>query len=463
MRDDKVLVERLVAHARGLRYEELPQEALELARLLVLDSLGTGLGGFQRALGQKAARFAEARQGREEATVLGTGLRTSAEEAAFANGVMIKILGMDDSHRTGSHIASQVIPAALATAEQVGTSGRDLLTAIVGTYELAVRVGHTVHKAQRERGLDIKGTVGAMAAALVAGLCAGLDEQALVHAVSLAADMASGTEQYVYEGGRCDTKDLIAGFAAKNGVFAMNLARAGFYGARGALDGEYGFLRAFGGGYDEAAFADLGQRYAILTTAFKPHGGCRHTHQAVDAVQQILREAPLDPAQIAAIRVETYQSALQPHFRVDPEPPSQSVAGLSIRVAIAVALTQGSAWPEDFRHWDDDEVQRLRRMVEIAVEPEIQANYPDMNGSRVLLTLQNGETRSGYVRNAKGEPEFRMSPQEMREKFEVLTRDILPPEAIEEIVALCGNLQDEPDVARLMQLAAVRQREAVAA
>ena len=463
MKEQHVLVERLVRHAMSLRFEDIPSEAIDIARWLVFDSLGTGLGGFQRELGRKAARFAEARRGREEATVLGTGVRTSAEEAAFANGVMIKILGMDDSHRTGSHIASQVVPAALASAELHGTSGRDLLTAIVGTYDLAVRVGHTVRSAQRQRGLDIKGTVGAMAAALVAGLCADLDEETVIHAVSLAADMASGTEQYVFEGGDCDTKDLIAGFAAKNGVFAVNLARSGFYGPRGALDGQYGFFRAFGDGYDPAVFDDLGQHFAITTTAFKPHGGCRHTHQAVDAVQQILREELLDPGQISAIKVETYQAALQPHFRIDPEPPSQGVAGLSIRVAVAVALTEGSAWPNDFKNWDSPEVRRLRRLVDIAVEPEIETNYPDMNGSRVIVTLNNGDLHTGYVRNAKGEPEFRMSPQEMREKFEVLTRELLSQEAIDEISAICSNLQDERNVDRLLELTAAPEIQLVGA
>lgn len=460
---DRSLVERLVQYALALRYEVIPPEAIDIARWLVFDSLGTGLGGYQRDLGRRAVRFAAARRGPAEATVLGSGLQTTAEEAAFTNGVMIKILGMDDSHRTGSHIAAQVVPAALATAEAHGTSGRDLLTAIVATYDLAVRVGHTVRAAQRRRGLDIKGTVGAMAAALVSGLCAGLDEEVLTHAVGMAADLSSGTEQYVYEGGDCDTKDLIAGFAARNGVFAVNLAQSGFYGPRGALDGEYGFFRAFGDGYDPAVFDDLGQHFAITTTAFKPHGGCRHTHQAVDAVQQILSQEPLDTDRIRGVTVETYQAALQPHFRIDPNPPSQGVAGLSIRVAIAIALTQGSAWPNDFRHWDDAEVRRLRRLVDIAVEPEIEANYPDMNGSRVIVELDDGTRHEGYVANAKGEPEFRMSEPELREKFKVLTQDVLSDAAIAEIYDICSNLQNEPDVNRLLALTAASEIQAVGA
>ena len=452
MSKEMTLVEEVVRFAIELKYEDIPPEDLDIARWLVFDSLGTGLGGYQQQLGQKTAVFACSRPAVNEATVLGNGARISSEDAAFANGTMIKILGMDDSHRSASHIASQVIPAALAVAEAHQTTGRKLLTAIVAAYDLAVRVGCAVRFEQRRRGLDIKGTVGVMAAALAAGLCANLDEATLVQAVALAADLSSGTEQYVYEGGQCDTKDLIAGFAARNGVFAVNLAKSGFYGPRGALDGEYGFFRAFGDGYDGDIFADLGEHFAILTTAFKPHGGCRHTHQAVDAVQVILRDGELDPTQIEKVEVQTYAYALKPHFRINPDPPARDVAGLSIRVATALALVRGSTWPDDYQHWDEPEVQRLRRLVRLSIEPEIEGNYPDQNGCRVIVTLADGSVREGYVPFAKGEPEFRISPDDLRQKFHMLTHGILTNEEAQEIYRVCAQLEDADDVSYLMKL-----------
>ncbi len=452
MSENSTLVEKIVEYATALRYEDIPEQALDVARNLVFDSLGTGLGGYQRPLGQKTAAFACSRTAVQEATVLGVGAQTSAEDAAFANGLMIKILGMDDSHRTGSHIAAQVVPAALATAEVHGTSGRQLLTAIVAAYDLAVRVGHTVRVEQRRRGLDQKGTVGTMAAALVAGLCARLEPSMLTHAIAMAADLSSGTEQYVYEGGNCDTKDLIAGFAARSGVFAVNLAASGFFGPSGALDGEYGFFRAFGDGYDPTIFNDLGRHFAILSTGFKPHGGCRHTHQAIDAVQSILRKDELQSKSVAGIEVQTYDYALKPHFRIDPNPPSRDVAGLSIRVATALALVRGSAWPRDYLHWDDPEVRRLRQLVKLTVEPEIEKNYPNQNGCRVLLTLADGSIRQGYVPFAQGEPEFPISHDQLRLKFNMLSQEILPESRRDAIYKMCTNLAAIEDIGQLMAL-----------
>ena len=210
---------------------------------------------------------------------------------------------MDDSHRSAGHIASQVVPAVLATAEAYGASGEEMIVAIVAAYDFAVRVGRQVRPVQRARGLDLKGTLGTISATLAVARCAGLDRETLINCVALAADLSSGTEQYVYEGGPCDTKDLIAGFAARNAVFALRLAESGFYGPRGALDGEYGFFRAFGDGYEADMFADLGEEFAILGTGFKPHGGCRHTHQAIDAVQAILAQGPVDICAIEKIQL----------------------------------------------------------------------------------------------------------------------------------------------------------------
>ncbi len=462
MSDSSNLLEEIVDYAISLRYEDIPAEAVELAKAIVFDSIGTGLGGYQRALGQKAVRYAQSMMGGDEATLLGSGRSVSLEGAAFANGVMIKILGMDDSHRSAGHIASQVVPAVLAVGEAFHNTGEELILAIVAAYDFAVRVGRLVRPMQRERGLDLKGTLGVIAAALAVARCARLDRDAMLNCVALAADLASGTEQYVYEGGPCDTKDLIAGFAARNAVFALRLAQSGFFGPRGALDGQYGFFRAFGGrgsvhapqGFDPALFSDLGSNFAILGTGFKPHGGCRHTHQAIDAVQAILQAGPLDIAAIKSIELGTYGYATRPSFRVDANPPSREVAGLSIRVSTAVALWRGSAWPQDFSNWDAPEVRRLRNLIDVRVDEEIEADYPRLNGCRLRIVLDNGEVRQTFLPNMKGEPEFRMSQAELREKFAVLTLDLFPQQHAERIYALCRRLESIARISDLTRLCA---------
>ncbi len=169
-------------------------------------------------------------------------------------------------------------------------------------------------------------------------------------------------------------------------------------------------------------------------------------------MQQILKEVQPDPDEIERVTVRTYQYALQPSFRIDPNPPSREVAGLSIRVATAVALVRHSTWPDDYRYWDDPAVERLRNVVELEVDPEIQANYPDKNGCRVEIQLRDGKHYEGYTEYAKGEPELPMSDEELRNKFGALTRDLLPREQVDELYQRCMNLEAETDLGALLRL-----------
>lgn len=448
------LVDRIASYAAGLQLAQIPAPARETACRLVFDTLGTALGGYQTPLGRRAAAYGAECHSGAEAQVIGDGRRATAEGAAFANATMAKILGMDDSHRTAGHIAASVVPAALAVAGPARTTGAELVAAIVAAYDVAVRLGAHVRHEQRRRGLDLKGTIGPIAAAIAAGRCAGLGAEGIADAVGLAADMAGGTEQYVYEPGSCDTKDLIAGFAAKSAVAAVRLAEAGFAGPRGAIDGPYGFLQAFGPGAESGAglLDDLGERFRIVETAFKPHGGCRHTHQAVDAVQALLADGPLDLDAVEGVSVHTYAYALEPHFRVDPDPPGRAVAGLSIRVATALALVKGSAWPADFAAWDDPDVRRLRHMVAVAVDPEVEAAYPDRNGATVAVRLAGGRMRSAQVPFARGEPEAPLGAADLRRKAQALAGDLLPPDVLDALHERCAHLEQLPSTDSLLAL-----------
>ncbi|PJF24722.1 MAG: hypothetical protein CUN53_16405, partial [Phototrophicales bacterium] len=120
---DSSLLGKIADHAVNLDLSDIPADAVELAKWLIFDSIGTALGGYQRELGKKAVRYGKAAMRGDAATLIGDGARLSMEGAAFTNAVMTKILGMDDSHRNAGHIASQVVPVVLAVGEAHNTSG----------------------------------------------------------------------------------------------------------------------------------------------------------------------------------------------------------------------------------------------------------------------------------------------------------------------------------------------------
>ncbi|MDE0610696.1 MAG: MmgE/PrpD family protein [Anaerolineaceae bacterium] len=442
-------VDVIAGHAATLRFEDLGEKTVLRARQVVLDTLGTSLGGYQTRRGRMMADFAARHYPGDEATLIVDGRACSAGGAALANGVMAHALGMDDTSRLAGHVAAELVPLLLVLGEHLRLGGRELITALAVGYDVFEAIQPTVKEWQRERGLDHKSHVGSMAAAVTAAVAMGLDQEQIGNALALAMDMASGTEQYVYDGFVCDT--LLSGIGARNGIEAARMAAFGFRGPPGALDGPYGYFHAYGPGYDPAALESLGTRQALAETGFKPHAGCRHVHSCVDATQALRNSnGALDLDAIAAIEVDIYLNAITPHFRVDPEPANAYQACYSLPVTVAVTLQRGSFYKADIQAWDDPQVRRLRRLVRVGLEEELEK--AGRNGCEVRITMDDGRKYRGRVEYARGEPENMMSDAEFEGKFRKLGGDLLPEEGIVALIDACAHLEELEDVGQLLRL-----------
>lgn len=433
------------------QYRDLSALAITRARQVTLDFIGTMLGGYQTRLGALAADYAAQMQPGAEAGIIGDGRRSTVEGAAWANATMGKYLGMDDSHRTAGHVASQLVPVALTLGEHLGLTGEQYILALAVGYDVMDLVHSAVDSWQRERGLDHKSQAGTFGGAATAAKAMGLSVEETINALALAMDMACGTEQYVWDAGNCDTKDLLAGYGARNGIYAAKLARFGFRGPPGALDGDYGYFHAFGPGYDPA-FLDALDGEALARTGFKPHAGCRHVHSCVDATHDLLKSGKPDLAAIASIEVDSYLEAITPEFRVNYEPRNVGQAGFSLPVTVSVILTRGSWFREDIATFDEPEQRRLRQLVKVGLDEKIQASHPLTNGCEVRITTDDGGQYTGRVEYAKGEPENMLTEAEFEEKFRYLVGDLLPPEQIASLLDGCERLETLLDVGELVRL-----------
>lgn len=431
--------------AATLRYEGIPASSVTRARQLVLDTVGLALGGQRTPLGRALAAFAAGRLPGDEATIIGSE-RASVEGAAFANAATAKIVGMEDTNRAYGHVAVEVVPAALAAAESTRRTGRDLIAAVVAGYEVFGRVGRQVRQAHLARGMDIKGTVGTLAAAAAAGAALGLDSDRVGHALAIAASLAAGLETYVHDPEESHTEHLIAGFAARHGVMAARLAGSGFRGPKGAIDGPGGFASAFGDGFGEGTLADLGARFEIESAGVKPHAGCRHVHQAVDAVLEARRQGAIDLDRVVQIDVGTYRHALAAPFRTTLSPNSPAAAAYSLPVATAVALVFGGFAPEHVVRYTDQRVRALLPKLRVREVPEFQAFHPHKNGCLVRITLDDGRVREGRVEYARGEPEHMLTDQEFEDKFRALAGEQLPAADVDRWIAALWALDAADDV-----------------
>lgn len=223
----------------------------EVARRAVRGSDAPGVAAAARALG--------ALEPPEEATVLGSGARTSIVSAALLNGFAA---GADESAPDGAAggIAAAVVPAALAVAEWRGAPGEEVLAAVAVGLEVAARVRAGLGDQPSARGWTPAGPVAQLGAAAAAGRALGLDGEHLALALGIASVQPGGLEA----GRGTPVGALAPGRAAAAGVEAALLAERGFSAPAGAIEGRRGLAHVIAREFDAAAMvAELGERWTI--------------------------------------------------------------------------------------------------------------------------------------------------------------------------------------------------------
>ncbi len=444
-----MLSRKLAEFIAGVRYENLPPETIRLARLALLDWLGSALGGGREKPALLALRVLGAQGGSPQATLLPGGEKTSALNAALGNGIASHILELDDVHR-GSivHAGAVVMPAALATAEMLHANGRKLIEAIVAGYELAIRVGEAVSPSHYYYWHNT-GTCGTFGACAAAGKLLGLGPEQMVWALGNAGTQAAGFWEFLRDGAM--SKHLHPGKAAQNGLLAALLAQEGFTGAQAILEGEKGFCRAMAPEFNLALLTDsLGQPpYRIEGNSFKIHSSCRHTHPAIDIVLDLLARHPISPAQVAGIEVRTYQTALD--ITANPEPQTIYAAKFSLPFCVALALAQGSCALADFSEENlrNPEIRALMGRVRLVVDAHLDSLHPAKWPAIVTLTLTSGEVHQGRTDFPLGDPENPADAEMLMAKFRRLASRAWAAPKVEALLAAVLSLEKVKDVAEL--------------
>jgi hypothetical protein len=77
------LAERLARYAANLKYEDLPDDVVRLAKRAILDTIGCAYGGYDAGPSKIAIKLAGDVSARQPATVLISGIKTSPDLAVF--------------------------------------------------------------------------------------------------------------------------------------------------------------------------------------------------------------------------------------------------------------------------------------------------------------------------------------------------------------------------------------------
>ena len=210
-----------------LRYEELPSEVIARAKRVLLDTLGCALGAIAAEPVRAAQRVVALQGGNPQATILGLGRKASCDQAAFLNGMALRYFDYNDYIALGRpNHASINVAAALAVAEMQGASGKDLILGLVAGYELEVRLRDAI-AAKRREGWDDTSIEAQYACAATAGKLLQLDAVKLANALAIAGSNANTLAEVRRGAELTPAKGAAEPMAARNGVFAALLARAG--------------------------------------------------------------------------------------------------------------------------------------------------------------------------------------------------------------------------------------------
>ena len=427
--------------------KDLRREVKSAVSDVVLDTLGAIVGGSRLPENAAFARLAAKRSSPATATIFGHSEKAEPMYATLVNATAGVALEMDEGNRFGGgHPAIHVLPGAVAVAEEMGASGRQLAEAILVGYEVESRVGGATVPRDNVHSHGHWGTIGTAAA--VAKLRDYSPEQ-VRSVINLAASMSpANTWTPCFEG--ATIRNLYPGRSGLQGILADHLFQCGFTGLADGPTDVFGSI--LGESFDpQAAVRGLGGTYRIEQNYFKFYACCRYNHPALEAVLSLRRREKLSPEQVEAVDVVT---ALYPAGMVGDYPRNMLGAKFSIPYAVAAALVRDAADVPAFfaKAMDDGRIRALAARVSVEPDPEMSARSDDSLTARVSVRLKDGRVLSettGIVRGDAGNPVPR---EELVDKFFSLTTDILGQERAQAVVETVDRLEGLSDVGELTTL-----------
>ena len=407
---------QLAGFAAGLHFDQIPDAVVRKTEDLLVDWLASAVAGKGARPVESIVRFTEAMGPAEGASeVIVTRKRTTPYLAAMANAAASHFAEQDDVHN-GSvfHPATVVFPAAVAVAQALGASGKQLLAASVAGYEVGIRVGEFLGRSHYKV-FHTTGTAGTLAAAAAVGNLLGLDAQQMRHAFGSAGTQSAGLWEFLRTA--ADSKQLHTAHAAAAGLMSAYLAQDGFTGADRIFEGAQGMAAGMSDDADAMNLNDrLGNRWATAETSFKYHASCRHTHPAADALAQVMRECHLQPEAVARVVTHVHQGAIDVLGPVvDPVTVHQSKFSMGTVLAL-VARFGHAGLPEFDQHFRDAETIRFRDKVEMVLDPEVDGAYPRRWIGKVTVQTVDGRVLHGRVDEPRGDPGNTLSRDQLTAK-----------------------------------------------
>ncbi len=448
------LAEVLGARVAALQWRDLPAEALQWAKVGILDTVGVTLAGSREPAPRLAARSLDLAPG--PSLIFGDTRRVGALDAAFVNGTASHVLDFDDCNNTlGGHPSAPVLSALFPLADELGAGGRDFVLAYVAGFEVETKLALAVNFHHYTKGWHPTATLGTFGAAAACARLMGLDAQKTGVALALAASFAAGIKANF----GTMAKPMHVGHCARNGVLAARLAQNGFTANPAEVfEHQQGFLNVFNGPgtYDAQRALDAWAAPLDIVKpgiAIKQYPCCGSTHPAIDAMLDLVARGRIEPDNVARIDAWIHARRLQHTNRPNPDSPLD--AKFSLQYVIARALVDGHVGVADFdgSAYRDPRVLALLPRVHVAPYDDTQFTADNHFGGAVRVALRDGSVATARVEQALGRTsENPVPPDRLRSKFALCAATVLRDAAVAPIAEAIECIETLGDMRALTNL-----------
>ncbi|NLT15360.1 MAG: MmgE/PrpD family protein [Clostridiales bacterium] len=445
-----------------IKYDNLPKKVIDETKKQVLDFIGVALGGYGQAGAKEIRELAIEWGGAPQSTIISSGVKVPAPNAAQANATMVHSLDFDDVHEAAiMHPGVVTISTALAMAEyRGGLSGRDFIQAIavggdmISRMGLATRPGDNVHK----YGWHLTTLNGFMTSAAVAAKILGLNEDQMISAIGIGYHQSSGNGQAVKDG--VLTKRLGPGFAVRGGIQAAMLAQKGVTGARNSMEGVQGFYYVYHGNcYSrDILVGDLGRRFESENISIKPYPCCRGTHPTIDATLTLVHENDIPPDGVESIRIWAGRGTLDLlalPLEVKARPRNFVDSQFSLVWGCATAIAKKRVTLSSYTETAIREKDVLDVAAKVSVEYDPKFDTGGLEPVYVEIRMKDGRVYKKLMETATGSPEKPATFEEVVSKFsgcvEFSSRP-MPKENAEKVIKAVRELEMLGDIQELIRL-----------
>jgi 2-methylcitrate dehydratase PrpD len=422
-----------------------------LARLGIADFVGVAFAGLREEQSRIIMDYARKMGGLPQATVISGSFRTSPYLAALVNGTVGHSLDYDDvAISLIGHPSVFLVPTIFAIKEahhcqDMGSSGRDILTAYVIGYEVACHLARPVLQSHYMQGWHSTATFGTLGAAAAAAWLLRLNTDQVKMALGTAASLAGGLRQNF----GTMTKPLHAGMAAAHGIQAALLAQAGFTADSGIIESPLGFARVFGH-IEEVDWTEaskrLGKTFLITGLeglSIKPYPSCGFTHCAIDAALYLKKEYKINATDIAEIELGV--SPFDRQILIHHHPRTGLEGKFSLEYCVARALVSGEL---RLKHFSDEAVTQfevnslMEKMKWVEKYPmPVMGTAEGFGTKSVTIRPKNGREYGKEVAIAKGMPQNPLTTDEFDAKYRDCASTVLSKECVDESLFILTNLE----------------------